>query len=129
MDFAKVDTIAAAEKGFTYTFVDPRTGKDTDAVFDLYGVGSHAYKQGQAKIDAYRKLQEKRGKQVDEDEVEHLHAELLAKCTRGWKNVEIEGKKIEFTPENAIELYSKYPVVSGQIIAEVFNVIDKLEKN
>ena len=129
MDFAKVDTISAAEKGFDYTFIDPRTGEDTDAVFSLYGVGSRAYKQGQAKIDAYRSLQEKRGKKVDDEDLELLHAELLAKCTRGWKNVEIDGKKIEFSPENAIDLYSKYPVVSSQIISEVFNVIDKLDKN
>ena len=129
MDFTKVDTISAAEKGFDYTFVDPRTGEDTDAVFSLYGVGSRAYKQGQQKIDAYRSLQEKRGKKVDDEELETLHAELLAKCTRGWKGVTEGDKVLEFSYDNAVQLYSKYPVLSSQIISEVFNVIDKLEKN
>ena len=97
MDFAKVDTISAAEKGFDYTFIDPRTGDDTDAVFSLYGVGSRAYKQGQAKIDAYRSLQEKRGKKVDEGGLELLHAELLSKCTHAdGRTLRLMGRRLSF---------------------------------
>lgn len=129
MDLSTIDTLAVAEKGWEYTWVHPKTGIASDMTFSLYGAGSSAFKKGQAKIDQYHKNHERSGKKEDDDELQNLHAGLLALCTRGWKGVTKNGKEVEFSFDNAVDIYTNYPLVANQVLGEIYNVIEQLEKN
>lgn len=127
MDFKKnLDTLAAVEKGFTYTVVD-LDGVETDCTVDVIGVGSRIYSQAKQRIEAVENKAKSRGKVIDEDEYNALYIDLIAKCTKGWKNVENDGKKVEFSYENAVQMYTDYPVFRNQILNAVHDVKAMLE--
>lgn len=129
MDFKKnLDTISAAEKGFTYTVKDI-DGVDTDCLIDVLGVGSRVHKQAQAKIDKQMAVFAGRNKTMDDDQSNELYIELLAKCTKGWINVEEDGKQVEFSYDNAVDMYTKYPVLRNQVLAAIHDVKAMLEGN
>lgn len=129
MDFQKIDTIAAAERGFTYVFKDVY-GEDTDCTIDVVGVGSRIYKQAkeritQAETQHYRKYQ----KELPQDESDELYIEMIAKCTKGWTNVSEGDKEIPFNYDNAVMMYTKYPVFRTQVLSAIHDVVAMLEGN
>lgn len=128
MDFKKLDTISAAEKGFEYTVLD-LDGNETDCKIEVLGVGSRIHKQAQAKIDSQMAIFEKRGKKMDDDQSNDLYIEMLAKCTKGWKNVEEDGKQVEFSYDNAVDMYTKYPVLRNQVLSAIHDLKSMLEGN
>lgn len=129
MDFKKnFDTISAAEKGFTYVVKD-FDEMETDCSIDVVGVGSRVFKQAKQKIDNQESVYAKRGKKMDEDTSNDLWVELLAKCTKGWKNVEEDGKQMEFSFDNAVYMYSSYPFLRNQVLAAIHDVKAMLEGN
>ena len=129
MDFKKnYDTLSAAEKGFTYILKD-FDGIEQDASVDVLGVGSRIHKQAQQKIDNQVAIFDKRGKKMDEDQSNELYIEMLAKCTKGWKNIEEDGKAVEFSFDNAVRMYTDYPFLRNQILAAVHDVKAMLEGN
>lgn len=128
MDFKKLDTISAAEKGFDYVVKD-LDDEDTDCVISVLGVGSRVHKQAQAKIDKQMAIFAGRNKTMDEEQSNELYIEMLAKCTKGWINVEEDGKQVEFSYDNAVDMYTKYPVLRNQILAAIHDVKSMLEGN
>lgn len=128
MDFKNYDTVGAAEKGMDYVVLD-LDECETDVVVSVIGVGSRIFKQAKQKIDNQEALYEKRGKKMDEDTSNELWVELLAKCTKGWKNVEEDGKQVEFSYDNAVRMYSTYPFLRNQILSAIHNLRAMLEGN
>lgn len=54
--------------------------------------------------------------EADMDETDRDAIEMMAGCTVGWKNVlDKAGKPIPCTVENAIKLYTYYPVLREQV--------------
>lgn len=53
--------------------------------------------------------------EVDEDGVEKAIRKAV-KLTKGWKDVEWDGKPFPFTPANAAMLYSKIPHIRTQVL-------------
>jgi hypothetical protein len=127
MDLKKIDTITAAEKGFTFTFIDPTTGDDSDLVIEVIGAGSRTYKQAVAKIEAYKSQCYKRGKTPEDDVLEEKHIELLAACTKGWKGLEEDGKAVPFSVDEAKRIYAAYPLLIQQVSEAIHNVVAQLE--
>ncbi|MBP9607856.1 MAG: hypothetical protein KBE25_00670 [Laribacter sp.] len=125
MDLRKLDTLAAAENGMTFTVVD-ELGVETDIEISVLGAGCRKYKDARAKLDARREAAKKRGKMISAEEDDNLWCELLAKCTTGWSNVELNGKPIEFSNDNAINLYIDFPLVRNQVMTQVHNVATML---
>lgn len=128
MDFKKLDTISAAEKGFTYTFKD-MDGMETDCTVDVIGVGSRIYKQAKAKIDLAEQASFKRGKPLDEDTSNELWIELLAKCVKGWTNVSEGDMQVAFSYDNAVRMFTSYPVFRNQVLEAIHDVRAMLEGN
>ena len=129
MDFTKIDTVAAAEKGFTYVFKDAY-GEDTDCTVDVIGAGSRTYKQAKAKVDNAEAAYYKRHrKEMPQDESDELYIEMISACVKGWKNV-FEGKtEVEFSKDNAITMFTKYPLFRAQILGTIHDVVAQLEGN
>lgn len=128
MDFKNFDTISAAEKGFTYTFLD-WDGNETDVTIDVIGVGSRVFNQAKARIDAAETKAKSRGKPLDDDASNALWADLLAKCTKGWKNVEEDGKEVPFNYDNAVRMYLAYPPLRNQVVAAIYDIRSMVEGN
>jgi len=129
MDFKReMDTVTAAERGFEYV-VQTLDGEETDCKIQVVGVGSRIHKQAQHKIDVQEENFAKRGKKMDDDQSNDLYIEMLAKCTKGWVNVEEDGKQIEFSYDNAVDMYTKYPALRNQILAAIHDLRAMLEKN
>jgi len=128
MDFKNFDTISAAEKGFTYAFLD-WDGNETDVTIDVIGVGSRVFNQAKARIDAAETKAKSRGKPMDDDTSNALWVDLLAKCTKGWKNVEEDGKEVPFNYDNAVRMYTAYPPLRNQVLAAIYDIRSMVEGN
>ncbi len=123
--------IIEAETG-SYQLKHPVDGAPLDVTFTLAGP-EHPTRQKlalQMSRDMRRRVQ-KAGKLVLEDPEDELEQEtdFLVSCTLGWKNLEIGGKPVEFSPGEARTLYTspKFAWVRRQIRkalddAEVFTV-------
>ncbi len=127
MDLKSFDTIEAAERGYTYTVLD-FDEQETDIKISVLGVGSRIFKQAKQKIDSQEALATRRGKPLTEDQSNDLWIDLLAKCTKGWENVEVDGKKIEFSYDNAVDIYGKYPFIRNQTLSSIHNLKAMLEQ-
>lgn len=128
MDFKKFDVINAAETGFTYILKD-FDGIDQDASVDVVGIGSRIHKQAMKKIEDQEGIFAKRGKTMPTEQSDELYIEMLAKCTKGWKGIEEDGKVVEFSFENAIRMYTDYPFLRNQVLQATHDLKSMLEKN
>lgn len=130
MDFKKdFDVIGAAEKGFTYIMKDRDGVEDETTTVDVLGVGSRVHKQAMKKIEDQEAIFAKRGKTMPTEQSDELYIEMLAKCTRGWKNIEEDGKQVEFSYDNAIRMYTEYPALRVQVLEAIHNIKAMLEGN
>ena len=129
MDFKKnYDVISAAEAGFTYVLKD-FDGIDQDASVDVVGIGSRIHKQAMKKIEDQETIFAKRGKKMPTEQSDELYIEMLAKCTKGWKGIEEDGKAVEFSQDNAIRMYTDYPFLRQQVLEAIHDIKSMLEKN
>jgi len=109
MDLSKLCTSDTAD----CVIKDPSTGNDTDIVITVYGSDSRQFRnlvKSQAKAAVDSKAQ---GKEID-DSIER-DAEYLADLTVGWKNVELGKKALEFSRDNAINVYTLSAPVRNQV--------------
>lgn len=125
MDLKFLDAIGAAEKGLTFNILDGYDN-ETDITISVVGVGSRAYKEAKRKMDAKTKNAAKVRKVLSEEETEQMYAELAAACTTGWNNIEQDGKAVPFSYEAAVEVYTKYPFVSTQVVRAIGNLEDMM---
>ena len=121
-DIRKIDTKAAAERGLTFELMweDQPVGINITVV----GAGSAAYKKHKAIVDGKEANAEKRGKKLTADEREMLYATLAANCTTGWEGMELDGKLLEFSVENAIAVYTEFPVIATQVITKIYSIAE-----
>jgi hypothetical protein len=120
MELKQFDTVAACEKGRELTIKDVE-GIETDIVFKIVGVDSKVYRTENAKLQAKLKLAEKRGRELELDEVEAEWCRVLAKCTLGWNNFTKDGEPIPFSEAKAAEIYEGYPLIKAQVFAALFD--------
>lgn len=125
MDLKFLDAIGAAEKGLTFNILDGYDN-ETDITISVVGVGSRTYKEAKRKMDAKQKNAAKVRKVLSEEESEQMYAELAAACTTGWTNIQQDGKDVPFSYEAAVEVYTKYPFVSTQVVRQIGNLEDMM---
>jgi predicted glycosyl hydrolase (DUF1957 family) len=128
MDFKNVDVKTAVEKGLTITIKDLDL-EDTDCKVTVLGVGSAKHKAAEKRIEAARNRASRQKRELDEDELEELHIDLLVDCTLDWENVEEDGKQVEFNPTNARRMFAAYPVLTNQVLAGIYEIRERLAKN
>jgi len=120
MDLNKLDSVAACEKGFPLSIKDAEDNP-TDIVITVVGVDSKIFRNENARIQSRIQMAEKRGKKLDQDELEQDYCALLAKCTLGWENVDKNGKPWEFSQDAAQEVYESYPIIKSQVFTALFD--------
>ncbi len=105
MDLEQLTTKETAD----CVILDPATGKPTDIVITLHGVASDKYQAIKSKIIEI--------KQDDTDK----EIEYLTELTKGWKNVELNGKQLSFSKKNAEKVFA-LKIIRGQVIKFIHDV-------
>lgn len=116
MDLGSVDTIASSNEGATLVLLHPKTGEETDIQIVLYGPDSDVVRrlkreQSERTLEALRKP----GSKPKLEELDRAASVFLAGATKGWANVERDGKPYPFTFENAVDLYQSFPWIREQV--------------
>lgn len=118
-DLAQWDTTAAANGGFDITLRHPGTGEDLDITIGVYGRDSDAFKAIQSRQNKVRIEKMRRAGRVlpiDQEQMDDDNLELLSGCTFRWsKTMELEGKPLDFSVQNARMVYERFPWIYEQV--------------
>lgn len=118
MDLAKLDVTSAANAGATLTLRHPATGDDMETTITLAGRDSATWKEAERKYADRRLAQMQRnGKMgnITTAEVEERGLKLLAAVTLDWTGVELDGKPVACTKENAEHIYARFAWIAEQV--------------
>lgn len=118
MDLAQLDINRVADAGLECQVRHPITDAPLDIWITLMGADSQAYRT--AMLERVRDLQ--RARPVDGDVPERSAAQIeedavvvCARCTRGWRGVQIDGVDFPHSPENAEALYRRFAWLRYQV--------------
>lgn len=110
-DLTALDTLTASEEGRWFHPIHPGTGRHfTDAAGAKFGIMLYGRHSSVAR-DALRRMQDVRaareaaGATVDEAEGERLLSEYLARCTKAWTPLMLDGVELPCTFENATKVW------------------------
>jgi hypothetical protein len=81
-------------------------GKDSDRFKEI------SNKQNRARM---AKAQKSRKLEIDPDELDDAVVNLLAACTLSWDGMILEGESLDFTKDNAVMVYSRFPWIREQV--------------
>jgi len=97
---------------------DPVSGVDTDAVIVLYGKDSKQYRDAFA-VQAKKAAAMKASDSDYQEKLSELGLDIFIKCTKDWRNVGLDGKELECTPENVAMMYKdeRFVWIHNQISA------------
>lgn len=107
-DLSTIKQVSDAEVVITH----PVTGKETDIVFIVCGTDSKEYRQAIRDVMAKRLSSDKESTQ---DDLENDEAEILSRCTKGFKGLLIDGVEPKFSTEKAKDIYLKWPWLKDQV--------------
>lgn len=111
MDISKLQTSATA----TCVIKHPVTGEDTDIKITVYGFDSKEFRT----ISLARAKKAVDGAEISSEE-------YLASITISWENVDLNGKPLKFTPENAVTVYETSAPIRNQVDAFVMKTANFL---
>jgi hypothetical protein len=150
--FDQFDTVAGSEAGASLHLESPATGSYAYAsgpdgkpdvkrpmVIDLLGPDADEYR-AKTRKRAAQVIKQRAGKmdvkkmaeaQVEAFVLEGEKSTLMdaVDATLGWSEMTIEGKPVEYSQENAIRLYTRYPEILRQVtvfIKEAANFLLKV---
>ncbi len=114
MDFNKLCTAEAHDKGAELTIIDPIDFTETDFVITLQGRDSKSFrfKNKSNMSKALNRLQ--KGETPTDEELDELDVDTLVECTTCWRGLFNGDDEIEFTKEQAKQLYLAAPSVREQ---------------
>lgn len=117
MDIGDIDLMEVADNGVMFTLLHPITRAETDIKIKIHGSDSKIYRDAQRANQNKRikGMQKNRNFHMTADEIEIEALNMLALCTTGWENMEKDGKKVPFSPENAKLIYKENPWIREQI--------------
>jgi hypothetical protein len=121
IDLSTIDTVKGSNEGFDVKIYHPGSLVDLGIIINVLGKDSDEFqKVSRAQQKKRMAKMTKGGFRVQNltpapEEVEQDGLELLAKCTRSWSGVVIEGKDIEFSYDNAVMVYERFPWIKEQV--------------
>ena len=102
------------ESGAELVIYHPISYEPTDIKLIVHGFNSRAYKKASRELSKYK------AKESHNPEFTALHF-IVATMIKSWENVESENGQIEFSVDNAIELFNTSPFVFAQVEAFIEN--------
>jgi len=121
IDLASIDTVKGSNKGFDVNIYHPGTMVDLGITINVLGKDSDEFqKVSRAQQKKRMAKMTKGGFRVQSltpapEEVEQDGLKLLAKCTRSWSGVVIDSKDVEFSTDNAVMVYERFPWIKEQV--------------
>ena len=120
VDLAAIDTVKGSNDGFDVRIYHPGTSEDLDITINVLGKDSDAFQKVSRGQNKRRMAKMSKGgfRNVSTPPVEEIESdgiELLASCTTGWSGVVIDKKEIEFSKENAVMIYDRFPWIKEQV--------------
>lgn len=119
IDLANIDTVKGANEGFDVQIYHPATNEDLGIVITVIGKDSDEF-QKITREQTKRRMQKAtkggfRNVTIPVEELEEDSLKLLAACTKGWSGVVFDKKPVEFSKENAMMIYEKFPWIREQV--------------
>jgi len=102
------------ESGAELVIYHPISYEPTDIKLIVHGFNSRAYKSANRELSKYK------AKDGHNAEFTTLHF-IVASMIKSWENLEGESGQIEFSVDNAIELFNTSPFVFAQVEAFIEN--------
>lgn len=129
MDLAKLDTAKAANEGFEIEILHPVSGEPVGIRVTLLGRDSDAFRVLQSEQSKRRLNKVAKGgafkiEGIPAADIDRDTVELLAACTKAWKQVDgeeqkdtltIDGRELECNRANAILLYGRFAWIREQV--------------
>jgi hypothetical protein len=125
IDLAAIDTVKGSNEGFDVKIYHPGTMVDLGIIINVLGKDSDEFQRiSRAQSKKRMAKMTKGGFRVQNmtpppEEIEADGIELLAKCTRSWSGVVIDNAEIEFSYDNALMIYERFPWIKEQVDAAV----------
>ena len=116
-DLSSIDTIAACNKSVEIEITHPATGLGTGVFISVVGKDSDIYRS-RIKAMANEILQREASGRKKVDTIDALEAKNLGPliaATIAWRNVVLDGEKLDCTPENARKIYNRILPVREQV--------------
>lgn len=109
------ETVKRSEAGVEIELLNLKTHKGSGAFITVCGMDSDVFRA--AKVDRARVIAKKTeaGEEVTAADIEEMQIELLARCTKGWRNIARAGELLEFSLDAARKLYRDFPAIREQI--------------
>jgi len=117
MDLNKLDLTKASNEGTWYTLKHPASNEDLPMKIKIIGKDSDKF----IKLsEDFRRstLDDMKNNKTVEQRIEtskEYGDNLLIACTIEWQGIELDGKKLECTPENVKLVYKRFGWIKEQI--------------
>lgn len=121
LDLRSIDPSVACDKGYEFELLHPHTEEPVGTFITVLGKDSKAWRDHTRAKSNARMREDFEGKRKGKtkpptvEEIEEGAAELLAKVTVGWRDVELDGEELPFNEANAKRLYTELPWVRHQV--------------
>ena len=121
IDLAAIDTVKGSNEGFDVKIYHPGTMVNLGIIINVLGKDSDEFQKiSRAQSKKRMAKMTKGGFRVQNmtpppEEIEADGLELLAKCTKHWSGVVIDSKEIEFSYDNVLMIYERFPWIKEQI--------------
>ncbi len=120
IDLASIDTVKGSNDGFDVQIYHPGTNEDLDTIITVLGKDSDAFQKVSRAQNKKRMAKMQKGgfrntSVMSPEEIESDGTALLAACTTGWINVVLDGQDLEFSVDNAVMLYNRFPWIKEQV--------------
>ena len=121
MDLSNYDLAAKAEAGSEVKILEPKTDKETDIVIRVVGANSAKYRNATvAALVDYPMPDD-----ADSETLAEIHfkrnAVKFSACVTGWENIELDGKVLEYSRENARLIVERFYWIADQVGAHLSN--------
>lgn len=111
-DLNTLDTLTASEEGRWFYPAHPRTGAPFTMSngekfgFLLYGRASQASRDAMREMNDARAVIEQTGGRVSVSQSEDIVATYMARCTKAWTPIMLDGVEVPYTFENAKKIWA-----------------------
>ena len=117
VDLSSLDLVAGSNDGADVDLYHPSTLDALGITVRVVGKDSDIYRAESNAIQRKNIAQMKKSRKIDLDldEMEDAATSILASCTVSWVGVELDGKELECTRDNAMMVYERFPWIREQI--------------
>ena len=120
IDLSAIDTVKGSNEGFDVRIYHPGTNEDLDITISVLGKDSDLFQKVSRAQNKKRMAKMQKGgfrntTSIPLEEIESDGVDLLASCTTGWAAVVIDSKEIDFSKDNAVMVYERFPWIKEQV--------------